>query len=140
MTTNNQDDPFALGGDHQDDNAALEEFAAIEFEPLSEKDRLGWYGSLGQPQWGESTQNFGVTLRLALAVVEKTKDELVAIARSLSKQKDPENKDEDRDLLCMLVDNFEDVEGALNELAQLARSARMRQVSAAAVVMLEKRS
>src|SRR2546423_3035490 len=104
MTTDNHD-PFAQGGDQQIDDATLvEEQAAVEFEPLSEEDRLGWYESLSQPKWGASTQNFGVTLRLALAVMEKSKDELVTIARSL-----------EDDLLRTLVDNFEDVEGALKE-------------------------
>ena len=77
MTTDNHD-PFAQGGDQQIDDATLvEEQAAAEFEPLSEEERLGWRESLSQPKWGESTQNFGVTLRLALAVMEKSKDELV---------------------------------------------------------------
>jgi len=140
MTTDNDNpDPFAQGGDQQVDDATLvEEQAAVEFEPLSEEDRLGWRESLSQPKWGESTQNFGVTLRLALAVMEKSKDELVTIARSLRNEKDPEN--EEHDLLCTLVDNFNDVEGCLKELAQLAHAACERQLSAAAVVALEAQS
>ena len=63
---------------------------------------------------------------------------MFTIARSMRKEKDPEN--EEHDLLCTLVDNFEDVEGCLKELAQLAHAARERQLSAAAVVALEARS
>jgi hypothetical protein len=55
MTTDNDNhDPFAQGGDQQvDDDATLvKEQAAVEFEPLSEEERLGWYESLSQPKWG----------------------------------------------------------------------------------------
>ena len=73
-------------------------------------------------------------IEAAASRMEKSKDELVTIARSLGKTKDPAN--EEHDLLCTLVDNFEDVEECLNELAQLAHAARERQLSAAAPVAL----
>jgi len=49
---------------HED--PSLEEFAAMEFEPLAEDDRVGMYKSLANPQWTESTFNLGVTSGLRL--------------------------------------------------------------------------
>lgn len=64
-------DPFVLARDG--DDASVEELAAIEFEPLPEDDRLAMYESLGNPRWNESAFNLSVALRLALAVMEKSK-------------------------------------------------------------------
>jgi hypothetical protein len=136
MTADNHD-PFALGGGGHDGNTegpTLEECAAIEFAPLSEDDRRAMYESLGKSKWNESARTLGITLRLALAVMEKSKDELVTAGRELMNVKDP--GDEENDCLTTFIDNLQEAEEYLLALAQFAHDARVRQLSAASVVAL----
>jgi hypothetical protein len=65
-------DPFALGGEPDDDKA----FAALEFEPIDNADLIA---DLTQPAYGKMWFGLGVPLRLAATIVGMTKPELIEV-------------------------------------------------------------
>jgi hypothetical protein len=123
-----QTDPFAFTRSREPEGGTddIATYAAMEFEPLSAEDREGAIAALSQPKWGETTLNLGIALRLAITVMEKSKPELVNIARNMGE-----------DLASEFMDHLQEAEGLFRAYLWLAQTALNRQLSACAVVVME---
>jgi hypothetical protein len=115
--------------DGSDDDAA--EFAGIEFEPAPASDDL--IAALSAPKWDEQTKISGITLRIATAIVDKTKDELIKITEGLAYEDVLAAGEKEQPLFWMMT-NLNAEEKRLEALHDLVMTAHARMMIACACI------
>ena len=104
-----------------------QELAAVEFEAIGPEIAEAFRQAFSNPGWNKECRDLGIVLRMATAIVQKTKPELIAIVETLVDGRHPEAADG----FFELVTCYREFQRRLELWRRLLEAAEARQLIAA---------